>query len=194
MLSIRIENKIKTEWRDLKSKIRSLYLFGSINKVKFGFGVQLIGKMSIGKHVYIGDYSKIRAKNLKISDGVHIKENVFIRASFNINIGKGTTINKNTCILDKVVIGEKCSIAPNCVIVGSNHNFMDKTQLIKEQGSSIKGIVIEDDVWIAANVTILDGVVIGKGAVVAAGAVVAKDVESYTVVGGVPAKTIGKRT
>ena len=54
-------------------------------------------------------------------------------------------------------------------------------------------IRIGNDVWIGANVMILPGVAIGDGAILAAGAVVTKDVKPYTVVGGVPAKTIKKR-
>lgn len=49
---------------------------------------------------------------------------------------------------------------------------------------------IGNNVWIGSNVTVLPGVSIGDGAVIAAGAVVTKDVEAYTVVGGVPAKLI----
>lgn len=52
---------------------------------------------------------------------------------------------------------------------------------------------IGNDVWIGADAKILDGVTIGNGAVVAAGSVVNKDVSPYTIVGGVPAKVIGKR-
>jgi acetyltransferase-like isoleucine patch superfamily enzyme len=51
-------------------------------------------------------------------------------------------------------------------------------------------VVIEDDVWLGARVTVLKGVHIGRGAVVAAGAVVTRDVPPYTLVGGVPAKVI----
>lgn len=68
-----------------------------------------------------------------------------------------------------------------------------KVKLIKSQGNTIKGINIGDDVWIGANVSILDGVTIENGAVIAAGAVVNKDVPKYKVVGGVPAKIIGER-
>lgn len=58
------------------------------------------------------------------------------------------------------------------------------------QGATRKGIEIGKDCWIGANATILDGVKIGDGCIVAAGAVVNRDVPSYTIVGGVPAKTI----
>jgi maltose O-acetyltransferase len=54
--------------------------------------------------------------------------------------------------------------------------------------------VIEDYVWIGTRATILPGVRIGQGAVVAAGAVVTNDVMAFSVVGGVPAKIIGKRS
>lgn len=54
-------------------------------------------------------------------------------------------------------------------------------------------VVIEDDVWIGANSTILKGVTIGEGSVVAAGSVVTKNVPAYTIVGGVPAKIIKNR-
>lgn len=51
-------------------------------------------------------------------------------------------------------------------------------------------MIIEKDVWIGANVTILEGVTVGRGATIAAGAVVNKDVPPYCIVGGVPAKVI----
>lgn len=85
------------------------------------------------------------------------------------------------------------SIAPNVVIIGANHVFADPNKTIKSQGSTSKGIVIEDDVWIATNSSILDGVTIGKGSVVAAGAVVNKDVPPYSVVGGDSCKNTKKQ-
>ena len=55
------------------------------------------------------------------------------------------------------------------------------------------GIVIENDVWIGFEAVILSGVTIGDGVVIGTWAVVTKDVPSYTIVGGVPAKSIRKR-
>lgn len=58
----------------------------------------------------------------------------------------------------------------------------------------LKGdIVIGNDVWIGSNAKIMSGVHVGDGSIIAANAVVTKDVEPYTVVGGVPAKMIKKR-
>ena len=61
--------------------------------------------------------------------------------------------------------------------------FDDSSQLTK----------VGNDVWIGANAFILGGISIGNGAVIGTGAVVTKDVVPYTIVGGVPARVIGRR-
>jgi len=112
-----------------------------------------------------------------------------------IKIGTGTTINPYTVIYSAggVTIGNNVLIATKVVLSAHNHIFKDPNTLIKNQGLTKRGIQIKDDVWVGANVTILDGVTIGEGAVIAAGAVVVKDVLPYTVVGGVPAKQLSSR-
>ena len=60
-------------------------------------------------------------------------------------------------------------------------------------GSELLGVTIEDEVWIAGNMSILEGVKIGRGAIVGAGAVVTKDVEPYAIVVGVPARVLRYR-
>ena len=54
-------------------------------------------------------------------------------------------------------------------------------------------IIIEDDVWIGRNAIVMPGIKIGKGSIIGAGSVVTRNVESFSVVGGVPAKLIKKR-
>ena len=53
-------------------------------------------------------------------------------------------------------------------------------------------IIIEDEVWIGANVTILPGIKVGKCSVIGAGSIVTKDVPEYSIVAGIPAKVIKK--
>lgn len=103
----------------------------------------------------------------------------------------------------KLKIGKYVSIAQNVTFLldvehYTNHimtyPFKSKILLEQEPETFSKGdIVIEDDVWIGYGATIISGVNIGKGAIVAAGALVTKDVQPYSIVGGVPAQIIKKR-
>ena len=102
----------------------------------------------------------------------------------------------------RVAIGDFCSIGPNVLFVlKADHpinrlsTFPFKVKILGEQyeATSKGDIILEDDVWIGANVTILSGVHIGQGAVVAAGAVVSTDIPPYAIAGGVPAKVIRYR-
>ena len=103
----------------------------------------------------------------------------------------------------KIKIGRYCSIASGVRFLGANHPIDHfSTSAIfynKSFGYDVKDVkrhdlIIEDDVWIGLNVCITCGCKrIGRGAIIGAGSVVTKDVEPYTIVGGVPAKVIRKR-
>src|SRR3546814_5479059 len=66
-----------------------------------------------------------------------------------------------------------------------NHNFSDIEKSIKSQGVTRKGIFVDDDCWVGAKATFLDGANVGKGCVIAAGAVVRGVIPQYSIVGGV---------
>ena len=99
-----------------------------------------------------------------------------------MTLGSGY-FNKNINIncYNSISIGNNVIISENVIIRDSdNHHINNKLNQAP--------IVIEDDVWIGLNATILNGVTIGKGAVVAAGSVVTSDVPAGTLVAGCPAK------
>ena len=125
----------------------------------------------------------------------------------NISLGKYTSLwgpNLDVYTGDKkVVIGSFCSIARNVSIQTFNHNskklstYFIGQNLFQEKWDNEKvskgDIIIKNDVWIGAHCVILGGVTIGNGAVVAANSVVTKDVPSFSIVAGTPAKIIGYR-
>ncbi len=113
-----------------------------------------------------------------------------------ISIGNNCSISPYSIIYGHgkgTIIGNDVLIAAHSIFIPANHNFANKEININQQGLNSKGIIIADNVWIGARVTVLDGVKIGKGSIIAAGSVVVNDVEPFTVVGGVPAKFIKSR-
>lgn len=114
-----------------------------------------------------------------------------------ITIGDRVSLNSNVyinaCMGGSVAIGSDVLVGPNVVMRASDHRFSRRDTPIRLQGHEPGEIVVGDDVWIGANATLVAGAHIGAGAIVAAGAVVTGDVEPYTIVGGVPAREIGRR-
>lgn len=118
-----------------------------------------------------------------------IYEGVTIWYPYRVSIGKNVSINE-WCYLSGfggLVIEDGVRIGHRTSIVTSEHIFESREKSIREQGINAHGVHICEDVWIGANVTILGGVKIGRGAVIAAGSVVNKNIDEYSVVGGVPA-------
>ena len=90
--------------------------------------------------------------------------------------------------MDEITIGDCVCIGEDVQLLTGSHSLSSPTfDLVT------RPITIKDNAWVATGAVVLPGVTIGEGAVVAAGAVVTKDVEPWTVVGGNPAKVIGKR-
>ncbi|MEQ8470495.1 MAG: acyltransferase [Marinoscillum sp.] len=102
-------------------------------------------------------------------------------------VGNYSRINGvHISVKQSVIIGRNVRIGPYSLIMDSDFHDINH----RECSGKSKSIEINDDVWIASNVTILKGVKIGEGSIIAAGAVVTRSVEPYTMVGGVPARPI----
>lgn len=119
---------------------------------------------------------KAYTPHLTIGDDVMLTDNIQISCAHSITIGNHVLVGQNVYISDNDH-GD------------TSYETLCQPPLSREL--SIKGpVVIEDNVWIGRNASILSGVTIGKGAVIAANSVVNKDVPPYTVVGGVPARIL----
>ena len=136
-------------------------------------------------------------KQIHIDNDVVIKENSQITACNNksiISIGRNTSIGAYTMIFssEKIEIGSDCMLGPFVNIMDSNHG-VSREKKMNQQKNITKPVIIRNDVWIGAKTVILPGVTIGEGAVIGAGSIITKDVESYKIVGGNPAKIIKDR-
>lgn len=124
------------------------------------------------------------------SEGAIFENRVYISNGENLKIGKGCHINEFVFI-QGAIIGDFVMLAPNVSILNDSHTFARRDiPMVKQPKTINDNPVIGNDVWIGRNAIILNGVNIGEGAIIGAGAVVTRDVEPYSVVGGVPAKHI----
>lgn len=179
----------------IKRIIKSLWLIYSHKRNK-----SKISTFNIGNNFSCGKYCLIGRKAV-ISDNVTIGKCSYINATF-----------QPVIIESHVEIGSFCSIAPGVIIAPGNHylsfatthpilynkyyaDLMNLDVSLQADGLVDKNIPtrIGNDVWIGMNVIIQRGVTIGNGAVIASGSVVTKNVEPYSIVGGVPAKYIRSR-
>lgn len=131
------------------------------------------------------------ASTLRVGAHSTIASGCVIRGD--VRIGAHSSLNAGATTIGRVTIGDWVRIAGTAVLVGENHVFDDPDTPIFVQGLRSEGIVVGDDTWIGAHVTILDGVHIGPHSVVAAGAVVTRDVPAWSVVAGVPARVVRDR-
>ena len=131
-----------------------------------------------------------RLCGVKIGKGSTIHMEARFYNPRNIKIGNDSIIGEGVVLdgRDKLFIGDHVDIASEVMIYNAEHDVQSV-----DFGAVKKPVVIEDYVFIGPRAIILPGVKIGRGAVVGAGAVVTKDVESFAIVGGVPAQKIGER-
>lgn len=147
---------------------------------------------------------KLKWRKYQIGRGFHASRGVFLWAKNGIIIGENFYIGRYSQIECDTIIGNNVVFANGVALVGRyDHHYRQigkpirLSSQIRDGDYNWKGlnskIIIEDDVWVGYGAIILSGVQIGRGAIIAAGSVVTKDVESYSIVGGNPAKIIKKR-
>ncbi|HLF26132.1 MAG TPA: acyltransferase [Anaerolineae bacterium] len=169
-------------------------------------GVRILQAKNIrlGRHVFIdhGVYLHACPSGITIGDRSVVMHNSILHV-FNfrdlphagITLGRDCFIGEANVIRGQggVSIGNDVYTGPLVQVLAVNHVYRDPDTPIRLQGITAQGITIEDDVWLAAGVIVLDGVRIGRGSVIGAGAVVTSDIPPDSIAVGSPAHVVKDR-
>ncbi len=189
----------------LRSKLYPM-LLGKVGRgVVFGKNVDLRhpGKIEIGDNTIIDDNCLLDAKGasnsgIKIGKNVYVGRNTILSCkngdiilNDNVNIGFNCEIFSSS----KVELKEYVLVAAYCYIVGGGNYSLDKTGLpiAAQPIFEDKGVVLEENCWLGARVTVLDGVVIGHDSAIGTAALVNSEIPPFSIAVGTPAKVVKKR-
>jgi galactoside O-acetyltransferase len=141
-------------------------------------------------------------KNITIGSGFKMSPNCQLFAQgesgeSTIVIGDNVALNFNVMINadcgGTIIIGNDVRIGPYTVMRAANHRFDAMDLPIYKQGHDSGQIIVEDDVWLGAHVTLLPNIKIGKSSIIGAGSVVTSDIPPFSIAAGIPAKVIKRR-
>ncbi len=189
---------------ELDWKIKAMFIFEVINKIKFWYKADRIGPDMLLTYWRIFFKSKMlklcKQKFFFFDDSSEVRPGAFVVGCSQISIGKriiirpGTMLHGESTTLDKtIIIEDDVLIGCGVHIYVENHEFNDTSLLISEQGHSpAKQVLIKKGSWIGANSIILPGVTIGKNSVIGAGSIVTKSIDDNVVAAGNPARIIRK--
>ena len=139
-------------------------------------------------------YAICRRCFARCGEDVNVESRAFFYSGAQISVGTHSGLGLRSRLHGTITIGDHVMMGEDVLILTRNHRFdaidipMDLQGLQEE-----RPVVIGDDVWIGARVTILPGVNVGNGAILAAGCIVTKDVPPKAIVGGNPARVIRYR-
>jgi acetyltransferase-like isoleucine patch superfamily enzyme len=173
--------------RSLRRRLRLIVVRAAHPRARFGAGCDIRSGLSLTiwpeSTVAVGARCVIdRRMTVECRGRLVIGDDVIV--------GHDTTIG----IEESVSIGRDCLIAEFVSIRDHDHEFGRPDIPVREQGARSAPVAIGRDVWIGSRATITAGIRIGDHAIVAAGAVVTHDVAPWAIVGGVPAREIGRRS
>jgi len=132
----------------------------------------------------------LRVFGTHVGRGVFIKPNVNIKYPWTLEIGDHVWIGEGVWIdnLAKTKLGNNVCLSQGCMLLTGNHDYKKETfDLI------VKGIELEEGVWIGAKSVICPGVTCKSHSILSVGSVATKDLESYTIYQGNPAVAVKKR-
>ena len=137
----------------------------------------------------------LREGRLEVGEGALFEPGVWITApgSARVRIGAGTFLNQGVMVAARelVEIGEHCMLANGCFVSDAAHRYDDPDKPVPWQGFTSKGPTrIGANCWLGAHVVVTSGVSIGERCVIGAGSVVTRDVPSFSIAAGAPARVL----
>ncbi|NQV72974.1 acyltransferase [bacterium] len=153
---------------------------GTNARIGVGVNVWEPSNIRIGR-----DFTTLQNCTLAATGGgqLTIGDNVSLNSNVSIDAGENGVIR----------IGSGSGIAHNGVLRSSSHEYENPYLSFKDQGHRPGSIIVEEDCWVAANVTLLPGTILRRGCIVASGSVVGGEFPEFTVIAGFPARAVGKR-
>lgn len=125
---------------------------------------------------------------------VNIERKANFGSGYELRIGNNSGLGVNCVVPPNTIIGNNVMMGPNCYVHHRNHAFSRTDIPMCLQGyTDARPLIIDDDVWIGRDVSILVGRHISEGSIIAANCVLTKDFPAYSVVGGNPSKLIKSR-
>lgn len=167
-----------------------------IRKLKNYFFNKLLEAIANRRKMELAQSREKILKNLQsVGSGVHLNGQKWVfRGGSNIVIGNNVHIEDNAYIMGEggLIIGDNTHISRNVTIYTTNHKY-NGSALPYDYIQIHKPVIIQENVWIGMNVSIVPGIKIGRGAIVGMGTVVNRDVDDYEIVGPSKCETLKYR-
>ncbi|MBR1609202.1 MAG: acyltransferase [Kiritimatiellae bacterium] len=125
---------------------------------------------------------------------VIVKNRCYFGDGSRLSVGNDSQLGQNSRLQGRIDIGNDCVMGPDVVIMATSHGYDRSDIPVRLQGGWEKPVRIGNDVWIGTRAVILPGCEIGDHCIVAAGAVVTKSFPPFSIVAGVPARVVKRRT
>jgi acetyltransferase-like isoleucine patch superfamily enzyme len=172
---------VKTIFWDLKAEMRLLALW-LLSGMPLRLGVRMRARWMPRFLAHLGS-------DTILQPGLRVLSPEKVSIGSHCNLGQGAFITGG----GGVRIGDWVGFGPDAKVWSVNHRFDDPDTPWQLQGWEAKEVVIEDDVWLGANVFVMPGVIIHKGAIISAGTVVNKSIPAFALVAGNPGRVVGWR-
>ncbi len=183
-------------WRENRSRSKAEQIAQLVRMPNVYFQSGSSGTLVFEGGVYFEDDVKVNVTNstIRLGDGCRLQKGTVLTASSasTMSIGSGTVFGPYCVIYSRAAlhIGKNVMLGPKCSVMAETHGTEQSDVPYQLQPQRGTGIRIEDNVWLGAHVSVIDGITIGTGSIVSTGSTVLRNVPPYSLVAGVPGRVV----